>query len=79
MKANSSKWINERPNRQGRFAWQTGYGAFSVSRSQMPAVLDYVRTQEEHHRTRTFQEEFLEFLKRHELAFDEGSLWDRGG
>jgi putative transposase len=76
VKANSSKWANERPGRTGRFAWQAGYGAFSVSCSQCPTVLRYVRDQEAHHRKRTFQEEFVEFLRRHEMEFDERFLWD---
>jgi len=76
VKANSSKWVNERPDQTGRFAWQTGYGAFTVSLSQSPMVSQYVRTQEEHHRKKTFQEEFVEFLKRHEIEFDEQRLWD---
>ena len=76
VKANSSKWANERPEGMGRFAWQRGDGAFTVSVSQLDAVRQYVRSQEEHHRTRTFQEEFVEFLKRHEIEFDERYLWD---
>jgi REP element-mobilizing transposase RayT len=74
MKANSSKWANERPGSLGRFSWQRGYGAFSVSQSQLDGVREYVRGQEEHHRRRTFQEEFLEFLKRHDIEFDERYL-----
>jgi REP element-mobilizing transposase RayT len=76
IKANSSKWANERPNAPGRFAWQRGYGAFTVSVSQLESVRQYVRNQEEHHRTRTFQEEFVEFLKRHGIEFDERYLWE---
>jgi putative transposase len=76
VKANSSKWANERPAGVGRFAWQRGYGAFTVSFSQLDAVRQYVRTQEEHHRVKTFQEEFVEFLKRHGIEFDERYLWD---
>jgi REP element-mobilizing transposase RayT len=68
VKANSSKWVNERPDSIGRFAWQDGYGAFSVSLSQLPGVRDYVRRQAEHHRGRTFQEEYEEFLKRNERS-----------
>jgi REP element-mobilizing transposase RayT len=75
VKANSSKWVNERPDSMGRFAWQEGYGAFSVSSSQLTGVCEYVRTQTEHHRTRTFQEEYIEFLRRHEIEFDEAYLW----
>jgi putative transposase len=76
VKANSSKWVNERFAGAGRFAWQRGYGAFTVSFSQLDATRRYVRDQEEHHRTRTFQEEFVEFLKRHGIEFDERHLWD---
>jgi REP element-mobilizing transposase RayT len=75
VKANSSKWVNERPDPTGRFAWQDGYGAFSVSLSQLSGVCEYVRRQAEHHRTRTFQEEYVEFLRRHEIEFDEAYLW----
>ena len=75
VKANSSKWVNERPDSIGRFAWQEGYGAFSVSSSQLAGVCEYVRNQAEHHRTRTFQEEYVEFLRRHEIEFDETYLW----
>jgi putative transposase len=76
VKANSSKWANERPDRAGAFAWQRGYGAFTVSVSQLEVVREYVRGQEEHHRKTTFQEEFVEFLKRHGIEFDERYLWD---
>jgi putative transposase len=75
VKANSSKWVNERPDSIGRFSWQEGYGAFSVSFSQLAGVCEYVRSQVEHHRTRTFQEEYREFLRRHEIAFEEAHLW----
>jgi REP element-mobilizing transposase RayT len=76
IKANSSKWLNERPKAQGRFAWQRGYGAFTVSVSQLKGVRKYVRDQEEHHRHKGFQEEFREFLHRHEIEYDERDLWD---
>ena len=76
VKANSSKWVNERPERVGRFAWQSGYGAFSVSLSRLATVRKYVRCQEDHHRTKTFQEEFVEFLRRHQVEFNEDHLWD---
>jgi putative transposase len=75
VKANSSKWINERPGAQPRFEWQAGYGAFSVSESQLAVVRNYVRHQEEHHRRRSFQEEFLEMLRRHGISFDERYVW----
>jgi REP element-mobilizing transposase RayT len=76
IKANSSKWANERPNAQGRFAWQRGYGAFTVSISQLEVVREYVRKQEEHHRTRGFREEFIDFLRRHEIEYDDRDIWD---
>ncbi|HZU38636.1 MAG TPA: IS200/IS605 family transposase [Gemmataceae bacterium] len=76
IKANSSKWIHETfPERQ-QFAWQAGYGAFSVSFSNLPQVKGYIARQAEHHRVRTFQDEFREFLRRHELEWDERYVWD---
>jgi REP element-mobilizing transposase RayT len=75
LKANSSKWVHETfPDR--RFAWQTGFGAFTVSRSQRNVVTDYISRQEAHHAERTFQEEFRELLNRHELEYDERYIWD---
>jgi putative transposase len=76
VKANSSKWANERPENAGRFGWQRGYGVFTVSPSQSRSVAEYVRMQEEHHRRRSFQEEYVDFLRRHEITFDETYLWD---
>jgi len=76
IKCNSSKWANERPERAEEFNWQSGYAAFTVSESQLPAVRNYVRNQEEHHRRRTFQEEFLELLKKHGIEYDERYVWD---
>ena len=58
------------------FAWQVGYGAFSVSYSNIPSVKQYIASQAEHHRTTTFKEEFMAFLKRHDITFDERYLWD---
>src|SRR5436190_2730694 len=60
VKSNSSKWVHENFPGNSSFAWQAGYGAFSVSRSQLPSVKEYLAGQEEHHRRRTFKEEFLE-------------------
>ncbi len=75
IKSDSSSWVNhERPG--DRFAWQTGYGAFTVSPSQVENVSLYIRTQEEHHRDRSFQTEFLSLLKKHSVEFDERYLWD---
>jgi len=75
VKANSSKWVNEQAGSAGRFGWQSGYGAFSVSFSQLTAVCEYVERQEEHHRKKTFQDEYQDYLKRHEISFDERYLW----
>lgn len=75
LKANSSRWTNECGLVPGGFAWQEGYGAFSVSQSNVPSVAQYIARQEEHHRKVTFQEEFLEFLKKHDVAYDEHYIW----
>lgn len=80
LKANSSKWVNERGNEGGgRFAWQAGYGAFTVSPSQLPALTEYVERQEEHHRGRPFQEEYVAILKKHGVEYDERYLFDAAG
>jgi putative transposase len=75
IKANSSKWVNEKHGSSGRFAWQSGYGAFSVSQSQLKALKAYVANQREHHQTRSFQDEFREFLNKHDIEFDERFIW----
>jgi REP element-mobilizing transposase RayT len=76
LKINSSKWIHETFTQHTGFAWQTGYGAFSVSYSNLHQVRKYIAGQAEHHRTRTFQEEFIAFLKRHRIEYDERYLWE---
>ena len=75
MKSNSSKWVRE-TRRHAPFAWQIGYGAFSVSYSSVPKVLQYIRNQDEHHRKTTFQGEFIAFLKRHGITYDEQYIWE---
>jgi hypothetical protein len=57
------------------FSWQDGYGAFTVSASQTKAVKDYIAKQEEHHRKKTFQEEYLNFLQQSGIEYDERYLW----
>ena len=69
LKADSSKWMNETGH---LFAWQKGYGAFSVSVSNLAAVAAYIRRQEEHHRRRSFEDEFKEFLRRHGIGSQSG-------
>ena len=67
VKTNSSRWVRETWGSQKPFAWQTGYAAFSVSRSNVSAVANYIEQQESHHRKRTFQEEFIELLVKHSI------------
>jgi putative transposase len=76
VKKGSSVWIKEQSPRFADFHWQTGYGAFSVSESNAPAVRTYVENQADHHRTMTYQDELRELLRRHGIAFDERYLWD---
>ena len=76
IKANSSKWVHERWPDQVTFAWQLGFGGFSVSRSNVPDVLTYIDNQAEHHRSITFQEEFLGFLRKHQIEYDERYIWE---
>lgn len=71
IKAGSSGFINERRWVLGRFSWQEGFGAFSYAQSQLDAVIRYIQNQQEHHRRTTFQEEYLEFLKRFNVPHDE--------
>jgi len=76
IKGGSSVWIKENLPGCRSFVWQDGYGAFTVSKSQMLEVAEYIRNQREHHRYKTFQEEYRAFLDRHEIAYDERYLWD---
>jgi putative transposase len=76
IKTNSSRWIHGRWCQHRQFAWQTGYGAFTVSESGLGAVRDYISRQQEHHKRRSFQEEFLAFIKKNKIAVDERYLWD---
>jgi putative transposase len=79
LKTSSSKWLKTQTPQSpalASFAWQQGYGAFSVGPSDLEALRAYIDTQEEHHRTRTFQEEYRAFLKRYGVEYDERYLWD---
>ena len=69
VKANSSKWMNELDEVRDSFEWQKGYSAFTVSYSQIETVSNYIRNQEKHHRTLTFRDEYIAFLKRHGIEF----------
>ena len=75
LKGGSSKWIHDTFPGQRGFAWQAEYGAFSVSVSQLDKTIAYIQGQAAHHRTVTFQEEFLAFLKKHRIEYDERYLW----
>jgi putative transposase len=76
IKNNSSNFINDHKFVKGKFSWQEGYGAFSYSHSQIGQVYDYVLNQEEHHKKRTFKEEYLELLKKFEIEYNEKYLFD---
>ncbi|MDP4114994.1 MAG: IS200/IS605 family transposase [Bacteroidota bacterium] len=76
VKANSSRFINEKKFVAGKFEWQTGYGVFSVSKSGAEKVIKYIINQEEHHRTKSFGEEYLEFLKVYEVPYDERYIFE---
>ena len=71
IKGGSSKWINATFPRPKKFEWQEGYGAFSVSASEVPKTVAYINNQKEHHRKKTFQEEFLELLTKHGIEYDQ--------
>lgn len=71
-KANSSKWARQKKR---DFGWQTGFAAFSVSMSVLPEVTRYIREQEKHHRTMSFQEELIALLRKHNIAYDDRYIW----
>jgi len=74
IKKASSRWVHD-GMRIPKFGWQEGYGAFTVSRSNIDAVRKYIETQEQHHSKGSFQDEYLGLLKKHEIEFDERFLW----
>ncbi len=74
LKVSSSKWLKQEAG-LADFAWQRGYGAFSVRASERERLCRYIERQDEHHRIRTFEEEYRELLARHEVAFDERFVW----
>ena len=76
VKKSSSKWIKTQGTEFASFAWQAGYGAFAVSESNVPAVRNYIARQQEHHRRKSFQDEYRVFLERHGVAYDEQYVWD---
>jgi len=76
VKKDSSSWIKTKGIRFRNFHWQDGYGAFSIGESNIPALKQYIATQKEHHRNRSFQEELIKFLNAYRLEYDERFLWD---
>jgi putative transposase len=74
-KANSSGWVKTQGGLLSKFEWQGGYGAFSIHQSQIDQVTKYIKGQVEHHRRRTFQEEYLDFLREYQIPYDERYLW----
>lgn len=71
LKRSSSLWINKNRLSVRKFSWQEGFGAFSVSKSQLPAIIKYIAEQQEHHKKKTLTEEYLQLLKEHEIEYDE--------
>jgi REP element-mobilizing transposase RayT len=71
VKQDSSKWINSRGLVNGKFSWQTGYGAFSYSKSDVQNVINYIKNQEEHHQKIKFQDEYKQLLKKFDVEYDE--------
>ena len=76
VKTASSEWVKSQPSGPRDFSWQSGYGVFSVSQSLVEKVRDYIATQEEHHRKKTFQDELRALFRRHGIEFDERYVWD---
>lgn len=76
VKANSSGWINDQKFVKGKFEWQSGYGAFSFSKSQRDVVIKYIMNQEEHHKTKSFKEEYVKMLNDFEVNYDEKYLFE---
>ena len=76
LKGGSSKWVHDSFPAHGHFAWQEGYGAFSIGIAQTDDTVVYIDRQAEHHRQRSYQDEFLAFLQKHQIAYDPQHLWD---
>lgn len=76
VKGSSSKWINQKRYIPGQFSWQEGYGGFSYSKSQVKNVIDYIKSQEVHHQSKTFTEEYFEFLEKFDVPYDKRFLFN---
>jgi REP element-mobilizing transposase RayT len=76
LKSHSSKWMKTKAESLSNFYWQDGYGAFSVNPSEVETVINYIANQKEHHRKKTFQDEYRAFLKQYNVEYDERYVWD---
>jgi putative transposase len=76
VKSNSSRWLHESSPKLRNFAWQEGYGTFSVSKSGEQSVISYIRNQEKHHGKTSFKQEFVAMLEKHGIAYDERYIWN---
>ncbi len=76
VKKSSSKWIKTKGENYRNFYWQNGFGAFSIGQSGVEALKEYIAKQKEHHRKKTFQDEFREFLRLYNIEYDERYVWD---
>ncbi|MFA7057722.1 MAG: IS200/IS605 family transposase [Candidatus Cloacimonadales bacterium] len=76
IKKNTSKWIKTKGEEYSNFYWQSGYGSFSVGEAQKAKTIDYIKRQDEHHRKVSFQEEFITFLEKNNIDYNEQYLWD---
>ena len=76
IKTSSSKWIKTKGDQYAEFAWQNGYGAFSIGQSQLPDLKNYIANQREHHRRVSFQDEYRQILAKYEVEYDERYVWD---
>jgi putative transposase len=78
VKQDSTEWINSKGFEQGKFAWQSGFGGFSYSKSDLPNIINYIKNQEEHHKTVTFRDEYLKLLRDFDIDFNEAYIFNDG-
>jgi putative transposase len=76
IKKGSSKWVKMKGSQYGNFAWQNGYGAFSIGESGYEQLRKYIQSQKDHHKKISFQDEYREFLKKYRIKYDEKHVWD---
>jgi REP element-mobilizing transposase RayT len=76
IKSNSSKWINEQKKIKGKFEWQHGFGAFTIGQSQVQTVINYIEHQEDHHRVKSFREEYIDLLKDYQIDYMAKYIFD---